>query len=72
MYMYIYIYMTLNNNIFLGVVKEALNDKGECELAGVQCLVAAAGYADWHHIATNRLKMNYSDIMFKGTVRTAQ
>jgi len=39
--------MTLNNNIFLaGVVKEALNDKGECELAGVQCLVEAAEYTE--------------------------
>ena len=25
------------------MVKEELNDKGECKLAGVQCLVAAAG-----------------------------
>jgi hypothetical protein len=38
--------MSLNNDIFFGVVKEALNDKGECKLAGVQCLVEAAGYTD--------------------------
>jgi len=54
------------------VVKEALNDKGECELAGVQCLVEAARYTDGHHSATNHSKMNYSGIIFKHSFRTAQ